>query len=73
MIDTLMPPGDFLRLLATRIERGEDVRGYVDGLSRTADIVEQHTGEWDWLPAPVLLEFEEFLERRRRERDRTAS
>jgi hypothetical protein len=68
MIDTLLPPADFLRLLAARLERGEDCRGYAGGLRRAADIVEPHTHEWHWLPAPVLREFEEFLERRRRGR-----
>jgi hypothetical protein len=66
MID--LPPADFLRLLACRLERGESCEGYAAGLRRAADIVEQHTCEWHRLPAPILREFEELLERRRRGR-----
>ena len=69
MIDTLMPPADFLRLVAARLERGEDCRrGYADGLRRVADLVEPVTHEWHRINVPILREFEELLERRRRGR-----
>jgi hypothetical protein len=73
MIATCLPPADFLRLVAARVERGEDCKGYAAGLRRTADLVESVTHEWHWINVPVLREFEQFLERRRRKRDRTAS
>jgi hypothetical protein len=68
MITTRLPPCDFLRLLADRLEHGEDCRGYAAGLRRAADLIEPHTYEWHWLPAPVLRPLEEFLERHRRGR-----
>jgi len=57
-----------LRLLADRIDAGEDCRGYAGGLHRAADLVEQHTCEWHWLPAPVRRPLEELLEKRRADR-----
>jgi hypothetical protein len=65
MIATRLPPADFLRLLADRLERGEDCRGYSAGLRTTADLVEQHSHEWHAVPAPVLQPLAELLERRR--------
>jgi hypothetical protein len=73
MIDARLPPADFLRLLADRLEHGEDCRGYGAGLRRAADIVEQHSYEWYAIPAPILRPLEELLEKRRRGRDWVAS
>jgi hypothetical protein len=73
MIDTRLPPADFLRLVADRVEHGQDCRGYGAGLRRAADIVEQHSYEWHALPVPILRELENLLEKRRRGRDRVAS
>jgi hypothetical protein len=66
VIDTRLPPADFLRLVADRVERGEDCRGYAAGLRRAADVIEQVTYEWDRLPAPILQPLVELLEKRRR-------
>jgi hypothetical protein len=66
MITTRLPPADFLRLVADRLEHGEDCRRYSAGLRSTADLVEPVTCEWDHIPAPMLQPLEELLEKRRR-------